>query len=48
MLSLWLSPTAPLQADAQVFPFQPSPLYFLQKYFRIVGIGAQTTTAIGV
>jgi hypothetical protein len=48
MLSLWLSPAAPLQADAQGFPFQPSPLDFLQEYPGIFGMGAQAATLVVV
>jgi hypothetical protein len=48
MLSLWLSPKAPLQAVAQGFPFQPSPLDFLQEDLRIFGMGAQAATLVVV
>jgi len=48
MFSTRYSPIAPLEAVAQGFPFQPSPLDLPQKYLRIVGVGAQATTAVVV
>jgi len=46
MFSTWSRPMVPLDAFAQGFPFQPSPLNFLQEHLRIFGMGAQAATAI--
>ncbi len=46
MFSTRYSPIAPLEAVAQGFPFQPSPLDFLQEDLRIFRMGAQATTAV--
>jgi hypothetical protein len=48
MFSTRYSPIAPLEAVAQGFPFQLSPLDFLQEYPGIFGMGAQAATLVVV